>query len=92
MTRQGMAIPLVDARARFLIPARFGDELTVETTITRFGRSSFDVQHRVLKGADLAVECSETRVWTRLDHTGPEKLKSQPIPEAVVRALSQDGA
>jgi 4-hydroxybenzoyl-CoA thioesterase len=85
-----MAIPMVDTRSRFLIPSRFGDELTVETTITRFGRSSFDVQHRILKGTDLAVECSETRVWARIDPTGAEGLKSQPIPEAVIQALSQN--
>jgi 4-hydroxybenzoyl-CoA thioesterase len=88
--RQGMVIPMVDTRSRFLIPSGFGDELTFETTITRFGRSSFDVQHRVLKGADLAVECSETRVWARVDPAGQEKMKSQPIPEAVIQALSQD--
>jgi len=91
VARQGMAIPLVDTRSRFLIPSRFGDELTVETTITRFGRSSFDVQHRILKGTDLAVECSETRVWARIDPTGAERLKAQPIPEAVIQALSQNG-
>ena len=88
VSRQGIVIPMVDTRSRFLIPSRFDDELTVETTITRFGRSSFDVHHRILKGTDLAVECSETRVWSRMDPTGPERLKSQPIPEAVIRALS----
>jgi 4-hydroxybenzoyl-CoA thioesterase len=90
-SRQGLAIPMVDMRSRFLIPSGFGDELTVETTITRFGRSSFDVLHRMLKGADLAVECTETRVWIRLGPSGPGRLKSQPIPEAVIQALSQDG-
>jgi 4-hydroxybenzoyl-CoA thioesterase len=90
VSRQGIAIPMVDTRSRFLIPSRFGEELTVETTITRFGRSSFDILHRVLKGTDLAVECWETRVWIRVEPTGPERLKSQPIPEAVIRALSQD--
>jgi 4-hydroxybenzoyl-CoA thioesterase len=90
VARQGMVIPMVDTRSRFLIPSRFGDELTVETTVTRLGRSSFDVQHRVLKGRDLAVECSETRVWARIDPTGAERMKSQPIPEAVIQALSQN--
>ena len=90
MTRQGMAIPMVDTRAKFLLPSRFGEELTVETSITRFGRSSFDVQHRVLKDEDLAVECSETRVWARIDPADPGRLKSQPIPEAVIQALSQN--
>jgi 4-hydroxybenzoyl-CoA thioesterase len=90
VARQGMVIPMVDTRSRFLTPFRFGDELTVETAITRFGRSSFDVQHRILKGADSSVECSETRVWARIDLTGQEGLKSQPIPEAVIQALSQN--
>jgi 4-hydroxybenzoyl-CoA thioesterase len=90
--RQGIAIPMVDLRSRFLIPSGFGEELIFETTITRFGRSSFDILHRVLKGADLAVECTETRVWIRIDPTAAERLKSQPIPEAVIRALSQDAA
>jgi 4-hydroxybenzoyl-CoA thioesterase len=90
VSKQGIAIPMVDTRSRFLIPFRFDDELTVETTITRFGRSSFDIQHRILKGTDLAVECSETRVWSRIDLTGPERLKSQPIPEAVILALSKN--
>jgi 4-hydroxybenzoyl-CoA thioesterase len=88
---QSIVIPIVDTRCRFLIPSRFDDELTVETAIARFGRSSFDVHHRILKGADLAVECWETRIWTRIDPTGPERLKSQPIPDAVIRALSQGG-
>ena len=35
MARQAMVIPMVDTRSRFLIPFRFGDELTVETAITR---------------------------------------------------------
>src|SRR5271156_2831471 len=35
VARQGMVIPMVDTRSRFLIPFRFGDELTVETAITR---------------------------------------------------------
>jgi len=90
VARQGMVIPMVDTRSRFLIPSGFGDELTVETTITRFGRSSFDVQHRILKGTDLAVECSETRVWARMDPAGAGRLKSQAIPEAVIQALSQN--
>jgi len=88
---QGVGIPMVDTRSRFLIPSQFGDEVTVETACTRFGRSSFDVHHRMLKGRELAVECWETRVWTRIVPTGDQKLKSQPIPDEVIRVLSQGG-
>src|SRR5215510_1971169 len=41
--------PVVETRGRFLNPTRFGDDVTIESTIARLGRSSFDVQHRLLK-------------------------------------------
>src|ERR1700722_18486841 len=43
-------IPLVDAHARFFAASRFGETLTVESRITAWGRSSFSVLHRFLKG------------------------------------------
>jgi len=73
--------PLVDIRARFLIPSRFGDDVVVESGVSEFRRSSFDVRHRLLKAGELAVECLETRVWTFKD--ADERMKSVPIPEEI---------
>ena len=75
-------IPMVNIRARFIVPSRYGDDVAVESQITEFRRSSFDVQHRLFRGKELAVECFETRVWTVRD---PESgaLKSAPIPKSV---------
>jgi 4-hydroxybenzoyl-CoA thioesterase len=73
--------PLVRTRARFLIPTRFGDDVTVESTI-KFGRSSFEVEHKLGLNGETCVECSEKRVWVVHDAGG--KLKSQTIPEAVL--------
>ena len=80
--------PLVNARSRFLIPTRFGDDVTIETTATDLRRSSFDVHHRLLKNGALAVEGFETRVWVKGD---PAKgtMKGAPIPQAVIERLSQ---
>ena len=72
--------PLVRTRARFLKPTRFGDDVTVESTIT-FGRSSFEVEHKLSLNGETCVECSEKRVWVVRDPNG--KLKSQAIPDAV---------
>ena len=80
--------PVVDTRARFLRSSTFGDVVEVETTISRWGRSSFDVQHRLLKGADLAVEGFETRVWTVRTQGELPGLKSQPIPHEVIQRFS----
>ncbi len=72
--------PLVRTRAKFMRPTRFGDDVTVETTVT-FGRSSFDIEHRLSRGDELCVECSEKRVWVVRDAAG--ELKSHPVPETV---------
>jgi len=79
--------PLVDAHCRFLIPTRFGDDVTIETTVTQFHRSSFDVRHHLRKGATLAVEGLETRVWVH-GHPASGRMKAVPMPQEVIRRLS----
>jgi len=73
--------PLVSARARFLKPTRFGDDVTVRSTI-EFGRSSFEVEHRLSLSGDTCVECSEKRVWVVRAANG--RLKSHPVLEDVL--------
>ena len=75
--------PMVAVRARFLIPCTFGDEVVVESQLAELRRSSFDVQHRLIKAGALAVECLETRVWSAADPDQPGRIKSQPIPPKV---------
>jgi 4-hydroxybenzoyl-CoA thioesterase len=79
-----VGIPMVDTRARFIIPSKYEDEVTIESSIVEFRRSSFDVLHQ-LKRRDgrLAVEGHETRVWTMRDREDPDRLRSTPIPREV---------
>ena len=74
--------PLARTRARFVRPTRYGDDVTVETTVT-FGHSSFDIEHRLSHNGLTCVECAETRVWVVLDPADPGHYRSQPVPEAV---------
>lgn len=80
-------IPMVDTRARFLVPSRFGDDVEVESCVTDWRRSSFDVQHRLYKGDVLAVECSETRVWAGRSASDPEKIEARTVPDTVIEKL-----
>jgi 4-hydroxybenzoyl-CoA thioesterase len=79
---------MVDTRARFLAPARFGDDVTIETAITEIKRSSFQVTHQLKNNGVLSVECSDTRVWIGRDPADPSKIKAQPIPAEVVEKLT----
>jgi 4-hydroxybenzoyl-CoA thioesterase len=73
--------PLVRTQARFLKPTRFGDDVEVTSTV-RFGRTSFEVEHKLSLRGELCAECSEKRVWTKRDAQG--HLKSHPVPQAVL--------
>jgi 4-hydroxybenzoyl-CoA thioesterase len=76
-------IPVVDMKTRFMAPSRFGEDVVVESTITKWGTSSFVVQHRLMKGDVLAVECFETRVWVAHRANDPEKLEARAIPDEI---------
>ena len=76
--------PLATTRAKFIRPTRFGDDVTVDSTI-KFGCSSFEVEHKLSLAGAVCVECSETRVWVVRDpatggikpHAVPEEVKAK---------------
>jgi 4-hydroxybenzoyl-CoA thioesterase len=80
--------PIVETRAIFRVPTRFGDEVSIETAVAACGRSSIKIEHRLSKAGVLAVEGFETRVFVAHDPDDPEKLKSQPIPPVLAARLT----
>jgi 4-hydroxybenzoyl-CoA thioesterase len=72
-----VGFPVVDIRAQFRVSATYRDELTIESSIVRWGVSSFDVRHRVHRADRLLVEATETRVWSVRDTAG--RIRSAPI-------------
>lgn len=79
-----VGIALVDARANFLKPAKFGDVIDIAARVTEFRRTSFDVEHRLSVGGDVAVEGTETRVWAVRHKSDPDRLATAAIPPEVV--------
>ena len=80
-------IPVVDYRCKFLGPARWGDELLIETGVAALHRCAFDIQHRILNGGALVVDCAETRVCTAIDPQ-QKRPKAHPLPDKLVAAFS----
>jgi 4-hydroxybenzoyl-CoA thioesterase len=83
--------PVVETRARFLLPTRFGDEVEIESSVVAHGRSSFKVEHRLTLAGTPAVEGSETRVWVARDPADPGKIRSRPLPAELVTRLAHGG-
>jgi 4-hydroxybenzoyl-CoA thioesterase len=86
---QAVGYPMLETAARFLVPTRFGDSVVIETSLAKLGRSSFEIMHRLTKDGELAVECTETRVWVTRDPDDAERIKSQAIPDEIVSRLQR---
>ena len=82
-----VGFPMVDTSARFLVPSKYGDVIEIETRVVAARRSSFDVEHRVLKGEVVAIEAKETRVWAGPDPDRPDRIKGYPLPAELLAAL-----
>jgi 4-hydroxybenzoyl-CoA thioesterase len=80
---------MVDARARFRSPTRFGDDVVIETTLTELKASSFSVQHRLMKDDVVAVEAIETRVWVGRNPDDPGKFMAKPFPSEMIERLKR---
>ncbi len=83
-----VGIPLVEARARYIIPSAYGDELVAESCVTEWKKSSFVISHKFLREGELAVEGWETHVWAAAHPTQANRMKSVPLPAEVIRRLS----
>src|ERR1700722_10065321 len=83
--------PVVETRALFRVPPRFGDEVSIESKVASCGRSSLKIEHRLSKAGVLAVEGFETRVFVAREAADPERIKSQPIPPEIAARLTQGG-
>lgn len=86
-----IGIPLVDVRANFLKPVKFGDVIEIASRVSAFRRSSFDVKHRLSIGGEVAVEGGETRVWAARDKVDPHKIGATPIPSDVIARFGTPG-
>ncbi len=82
-----IGIPMVDTRAKFIVPSRYGDDIDIESRVSRFGGASFDVEHKVWRGTTLAIEGFETRVWAGPDDANPGAIMGVKIPDVVKRAF-----
>ncbi|WP_298095414.1 thioesterase family protein [Brevundimonas sp.] len=70
-----VSVPTAAVEARFIAPSRLEDELTFALTVTRLGRSSCSLRHRISAGGILRFEASQTFVYVGLS------LKPEPWPE-----------
>jgi acyl-CoA thioester hydrolase len=84
MTDRGIDLVVAEAGVRFLAPARFDDELTLEIALTRVGTTAITSSHRIRRGEELIAEGTERHVVVSL-----ETMAKTPIPDWLRDGLSR---
>jgi 4-hydroxybenzoyl-CoA thioesterase len=79
-----VGFPIVDARANFLGPSRFGDEISVESWVSEWRGKVFVVEHRVYNRGKVTVEGRELRVWAMQVPNDPQGMKAGVVPQAII--------
>ena len=88
MEKHGIAgLPIVEAKAKFLSPSMFRDEIVVESRITEWNDKTFKISHAVTNRGRQAVEGYEIRAWVVRLPGDPVRLKAMPIPAEIKAAF-----
>jgi 4-hydroxybenzoyl-CoA thioesterase len=72
--------PLVDAQARFVAPATYGDGIAIETSVTEWRGRSFVMKHVIRRGRTLLAEGKEVRVFARRHPDDAHRIQAVPPP------------
>jgi 4-hydroxybenzoyl-CoA thioesterase len=82
-----VGVPIVESGARFVAPVRYGDEVTIRSTVTEVRGKTFRVEHEVsVKGARCATGF-EIRAWVALPAHPGARLHAKPFPPEVAARL-----
>jgi 4-hydroxybenzoyl-CoA thioesterase len=87
MERRRIATPTVHLSCDFARPSRHGDPLVFALDITRIGRSSLELAHRVTGEAELRWSATQVLVATDLDGGGA--MPWPPDIRAVLEAFRE---
>lgn len=86
-----LGTPIVSTQTDFVRPASYGDRIEIDSEVTEWRSKSFVMRHRIRRGKELLVECTEVRVFaTRVDGD-PLRIKAAPVPEDI-RALCENAS
>ncbi len=85
--RGWVGYPIAEASAKFLVPATFGDLITIETRVQEWKSRFFLLSHRVRRGERLLAEGAQTRFIGHHDASRGGKLAALEIPAAFREAI-----
>jgi YbgC/YbaW family acyl-CoA thioester hydrolase len=78
MMDEGIGFPTVNAQAEFFVPLVYGDEVEVEVSVARVGRSSVTFEYNIRRASDNTLCARSTQIHVAMSL---ETRSSLPIPD-----------
>jgi 4-hydroxybenzoyl-CoA thioesterase len=85
-----VGVPIVESGSRFVAPARYGDTLSIRSTVAWVKDKTFRMEHEIAAGPRLCATGFEVRAWVKRPAAPDARLEAAPIPEEVARRLRGD--
>ncbi|MGH7393801.1 MAG: acyl-CoA thioesterase, partial [Candidatus Rokuibacteriota bacterium] len=84
-----VGVPIVECGSTFVAPVRYGDVVTIRSTVAWVKDRTFRMEHEIRVGGALCARGFEVRAWVvRPDRPG-DPLRARPIPGDVARRLEE---
>lgn len=80
--------PVLDAQAKFMNTATYGEDIEIETTVEQWNNKTFVMRHIARRGTTVLAEGREVRIFAIRDPDDERRIKSIPIPEDIKAACA----
>ena len=79
MNEENRILVVTEANAKFLVPARLGDNLIVTASLSRLNRATFEIEQNIFRdssGGELLIQGGVTAACLAADTMKPKRIPS----------------
>jgi 4-hydroxybenzoyl-CoA thioesterase len=84
-----VGVPIVESGSTFQAPVRYGDVVTIRSTVAWVKSKTFRMEHEISVGGTLRARGFEVRAWVARPERPGDPLRARPIPDAIARRLKE---
>jgi 4-hydroxybenzoyl-CoA thioesterase len=84
-----VGVPIVESGSTFLAPVKYGDLVTIRSTVAWVKTRTFRMEHEISVAGTVCARGFEVRAWVGRPERPGAPLHSRPIPDEVVQRLQE---
>lgn len=80
-------VPILESGATFLHPVRYGEVVTIRSSVAWVKDKTFRMEHEISVGGTVCARGFEVRAWVPRPERPEDRRRAAPIPDEVARRL-----